>query len=689
MTSQKTVNLPDFVNDSADKLIASDLGPVERRLRNNLNMYLSSIEYIPFSAFLHDLWCLFANFINKHKGFNNYVFYDPAYYYSSKPETWVLVLFANFYKRMSGRRMFRMKKTQFFLPNEVYSSEKSSTLVYIWDLMDNLQCIKDVFESIRNITKVIFIVPYVGKRVKEDFQRYIEDLQQSIEIELMYLKEVDTYSDILKKQNLEPLDTDNSDSIETPIIFDHRIPYPDNAELWKLLSFYVEDNKNPLYHLQTYEGMFVKETNLEEDTFTPAQKKLLLSSQNVNVFSRRRVRKRGFDDFMNQVTRTFRGGSAPPASTMRRKTLVSHASKEIPKFIEDASENLRSVNLGPEPIELKYDRSFLNSYLSSIEHIRFNVFLHDLWLIFSNFLQKYRVKDCVFYDPELHSYQLKSNSWLNILFLNFYKRMNGVDKMTRFTAGNIATSNISKSTKASKTPPTKKTFVYIDDMIYSGDQVIGVILEAMRNPGVQKIVILVPYVSKTAYDNVWNSLTYNYSNYKIDVEIIHVKSFETFRNIVDKNLHVYSRKPIWVPLFLDHKVPDSLSTWNNLLCLHVDCSEPFYKTTTYKKMFENEKALNFEKFTDAQVKYLTTRRVQVSSLLNKVNYMRSNFDDLIDPSNKPYMTPAAAMTNTKAKLSKFTFMQSSLDSFTHGMSSSSKSTESESSSWYTTSSNNS
>lgn len=648
------MTIPDFVNESADTLVASNLGPVERHMKRNLNMYLSSLEYIPFSMFLRDIWCLFANFMNKHKRFISYVFYDQWYFYTEpQPQTWMLVLFNNFYKRTMGKRFFHMNKTDFYQPNTHYvSGQKSETIVFILDLMDNIQCIKDTLLNIKhilqNIKKVIFIIPYVGKKVKEDFERYITHMNQNIDIELMYLKEFETYSDILKKHNMEPLDADKPDSKQTPIIFDHRIPYPDNANLKELLLFYVEETK-PIYNRESYNAMFIQESNLEEDTFTPEQKAFLLSSQKVNIFSRTKTKSRRFDTFLSRVTRTFVGGGSLPAST--RRTLFSRAtsSKEIPHFIEDASENLKSVKLGPEPIQLKYDRSFLNSYISSMYHIRFNVFLHDLWLVFGNFLKKYDVKDCIFYEPE----RTKSTTWLNILFHNFYKRMNGVDEMTLRT-------RISKSS-----PSAKKTFVYIDDMQYSGEQAKEVLLPLIEK-GVQRIILLVPYVSKTALDAIWGTLTKYYPIYKNEVEIFHVKSFKPFKNVSTRK---FTQNPIWVPVFFDHKVPDWVSTWNDLVCLHVDCSEPFYKNTKRRQMIQNEAELNSEKFTDDQINYLTSHRVQVGSLLNKVNYLRSNFDELIDPSNKPYNTPAVAMTKTKPNISKFTIMQSSLDSLNMGWSS--------------------
>ena len=343
---------------------------------------------------------------------------------------------------------------------------------------------------------------------------------------------------------------------------------------------------------------------------------------------------------------------------------MSHRSRQsrakptskIPEFIQKASDGLKGVQLGPETRELLGQEDIVKLYMESVTHIRFPVFLHDLWAVFASFLRVYgtRLNHCMFYDPSLgNAKMVKSTTWLNMLFQNFYRRctegapmkMKRVGRKELFHALEPSVYNKSNATSSYKSAAPRDTLVYIDDMIYSGTQIASIIQKAIKIPGLKKIIVLVPYIGGGAYATIWNSIKYQHSKLTtrpdVEVELMHVKKFDTFQKMLDrKKPGMQYPNPDHVPVFFDHKVPDDVSTWESLLCSYVDCSIPFYKRLKWDDMVSQERNLSVEPLTLEDKQYLASRNVMVSSLGRREAFERGDFDDLISTDKTPYFTPA-------------------------------------------------
>ena len=315
---------------------------------------------------------------------------------------------------------------------------------------------------------------------------------------------------------------------------------------------------------------------------------------------------------------------------------MSGSPNEVPKFVQEVATMMQQHSIGPKERVLVNTREVINFYLDSLTYIPFHAFLHDLWVVFANFLNTHDLNECVFFDDTSRSY-MKSTTWLLYVFRDFVHRFTGQIMKTLPV--------VRRKGLESKAP--NKVVVCIDDFMYSGHQMSRSVTAVRKIQGVRKVVLLIPYVGGRAYKNMWGY--FKKKPLEPDVELFHVRRFDTFKEILARERpHLTYKDPNHIPVFLDHKVPDDVSVWEPLTCAYVKCSSAFYNDIQTNKFHELFIKRTKTTFTAEQKRYLLARNVEVSSIGRMRAYKNGwSLDDLFATDARPLAKSAVDMKMTR------------------------------------------
>lgn len=198
--------------------------------------------------------------------------------------------------------------------------------------------------------------------------------------------------------------------------------------------------------------------------------------------------------------------------------------------------------------------------------IRFAEFYRNVLVVFKE-LERHASKQGL--RLVLYSVKKKSNEWLSMLFVDFLARMGSGIKI-------VITDQDFRGEF------TKKDFlVYLDDMIYSGDQASEFIeMLALWHPHMTKLAglaIVASFATNVAVSRVESALIDNLPRMSKMIlwgstEFVRPLSELLHPSLVERKHHRY-------PIYFDHKIPDDLSSFFSIYKKYIpeDLARPFYK----------------------------------------------------------------------------------------------------------------